>query len=69
LRYFSYNTLKDDEHLIETMTEDEIRKIYYPWWYERMCNKFGKDVVDSTYNFEDCLEDWKIVNWAWEVKN
>jgi hypothetical protein len=34
-----------------------------------MCKKFGKEHVDKTYNFEDCLEDWIIVNWAWEVND
>jgi hypothetical protein len=33
-----------------------------------MCERFGKDVVDEKYAFEDCLDDWVVVNWAWEVK-
>jgi hypothetical protein len=49
------------------MSEDEIRKEYYPWWYGKMCEKYGKEHVDATYSFEECLEDWKIVHWAWEV--
>ncbi len=23
--------------------------------------------VDSKYCFEDCLEDWIVLNWAWQV--
>ena len=50
------------------ITEQEIRVEYWPYWYERMCKKFGKEEVDSKFTFEDCLDDWVIVNWAWEVK-
>jgi hypothetical protein len=48
------------------MSEQEIRETYYPFWYEKMCRKFGKEVVDAEYTFEHCLEDWIVVNWAWE---
>jgi len=69
MRYFSYNEQGDgDENVVVTMSEDEIRKEYYPWWYEKMCKKFGKQKVDETYSFEDCLDDWIVVNWAWESK-
>lgn len=71
MRYFSYNEPgeypKPYGFYIKTVSEEEIRKEFYPFWYDRMCKKFGKDHVDKTYNFEDCLEDWKVVNYAWEV--
>jgi len=67
MRYFSYNEQGDgDENIVVTMSEDEIREEYYPYWYEKMCKKFGKQKVDETYSFEDCLDDWRVVNWAWE---
>jgi len=66
MRYFSYNEL---DQKVQTMSEQEIRETYYPYWYDLMCKKFGKEHVDKTYNFEDCLEDWIIVNWAWEVND
>jgi hypothetical protein len=34
-----------------------------------MCGKFGKEEVDRKFSFEDCLDDWVIINWAWEVKD
>jgi len=69
MRYFSYNEQGDnDENVVVTMSEDEIREEYYPYWYEKMCNKFGKEYVDKNYSFEDCLDDWRVVNWAWESK-
>jgi len=33
-----------------------------------MCERFGKEHVDANYCFEDALDDWVVVNWAWEVK-
>ena len=40
--------------------------MYWDYWYDRMCNKFGKDEVDSKYSRQDCIDDWAIRNWAWE---
>jgi hypothetical protein len=58
----------DGENIVVTKSEEDVRKEYWPYWYGRMCEKFGKDHVDDLYNFEDCLGDWYVVNWAWEVK-
>ena len=72
MRYFSYNTFKTDPSIdsyVETVSEEEIRKDYYPWWYEKMCKKYGKEHVDETYSFEECLEDWCTVNYAWLVND
>ena len=70
MRYFSYDEPDEDfNNIVVTKSEEEIRKEYYPIWYERMCKKFGKEVVDRDYSFEDCLDDWIVVNWAWEVKD
>lgn len=75
MRYFSYNELDPEsqsingnEGYVVTMSEKEILEQYYPYWYRKMCEKFGQEYVDATYSFEDCLDDWKIVNWAWESK-
>ena len=32
-----------------------------------MCKKYGKEEVDKNWSFEDCLEDWIIIYWAWVV--
>ncbi len=63
MRYFYYNEYPVG---LLKMSEQEIRETYYPFWYEKMCRKFGKEVVDAEYTFEHCLEDWIVVNWAWE---
>lgn len=70
MRYFSYDEPDENfNNVVVTKSEEEIRKEYYPLWYEKMCKKFGKEVVDRDYSFEDCLDDWIVVNWAWEVKD
>ena len=68
MRYYCYNELADDgvSNIVVCMSVDDVRRDYYPWWYERMCKKFGKEHVDQHYSFEDCLTDWIVVNWAWE---
>ena len=49
-----------------TYSEQEILDMYWNHWYSLMCNKFGKECVDSNYSQKDCIDDWIIVNWAWE---
>jgi hypothetical protein len=69
VRYFSYNDYAEDpstDNYVVTVSEEDIRRDYYPWWYERMVHKYSKAHVDATYAFEDCLYDWIVANWAWE---
>jgi hypothetical protein len=72
MRYFCYNvpTYIDGEFIDEgevvTISEDEIRENYYPHWLRRMYEMHGKEYVDEHYTFEDCLDQWIVVNWAWE---
>jgi hypothetical protein len=69
MRYFSYDEPVDNTtNTTVTVSEEEIRRNFYPYWYDGMCRKFGKDHVDSIYCFEDCLEDWIITHYASEVK-
>ena len=67
MRYYSIAYPVDGDDYIETKSEDDIRKEYWPYWYGRMCDKFGKEKVDADYTFEDCLMDWIVVHWAQEV--
>ena len=71
MRYYCYNAYdsKAPVHLreyVETFSEEEIRNDWYPYWLNRMYEKYDKNYVDSNYNFEDSLEDWITVHWAWE---
>ena len=64
MRYFSYHDYGEDG--VTTLSEEEIRESYYPYWYQLVCKKYGKEYTDATYSFEDCLDDWLVVNLAWE---
>lgn len=68
MRYFSFNEYDDNGGHVETLSEDDIRKEYYPYWYSKMCKRYGKEVVDEKYSFQDCIDDWCVVHWAWEIK-
>ncbi len=69
MRYFCYDELVDPSEgsCVVTVSEQEIREEYYPWWYEKMCKKYGKEEVDENWSFEECLEDWVTVHYAWRV--
>ena len=70
MRYFSYNEYDPDHPdggYVVTVSEEDIRRDYYEYWYERMCGKFGKEHVDATYSSDDCIQDWIVIHWAWEV--
>jgi hypothetical protein len=70
MRYFCYNEYTEDPDFnsVVVKSEEDIREDYYSFWYDKMCAKYGKDHVDVTYSFEDCLDDWIVVYWAWESK-
>ena len=33
-----------------------------------MCKKYSKEEVDKNWSFEECLEDWVTIHYAWEVE-
>lgn len=70
MRYFTFVQCKGETSEPEyvTMSEDDIRKEYYPYWYRKMCEKYEQSYVDEHYSFPDCLDDWITVHWASEVK-
>lgn len=52
--------------VVETLSEKEILDQYWNYWYNRMCEKFGKEHVDADYTKQDCIDDWVVVHWAWD---
>lgn len=73
MKYYSYNEYDPESPLADdtggyvvTMSEEEILKEYWNYWYGKMCEKFGKEHVDTNYSPADCIDDWCIVHWAWE---
>ena len=69
MRYYSYDDHIENGDRTITVSEDEIRKEYYPHWYKMMCIKYEQAYVDEHYSFEDCLEDWITIHYAREVKS
>lgn len=67
MRYFCYSEFDESEAREVILSEKEILEEYWDYWYDRMCQKFGKPFVDANYGKEDCLKDWMVVSWAWEV--
>jgi hypothetical protein len=69
MRYWSFGYPdENDNDVVETWSEADIREKYWPYWYGKMCEKFGKEHVDANYSFEDCIDDWTVGHWAWESK-
>ena len=72
VRFFCYNEpIFDDNgnvvgNKLITVSDEDIRRDYYPWWKEQL-KKAGKD--PANYTFEDCLDNWRVVNWAWESRD
>lgn len=57
---------KDGNDCVETLSEEQILKEFWPYWYGRMCEKFGKEEVDANWTKQDCIDDWVVVHWAVE---
>ena len=72
MRFFCYNEPVFDDNgnvvgnEVITVSDEDIRRDYYPWWKEQL-KKAGKD--PANYTFEDCLDNWRVVNWAWESRD
>ena len=67
MRYWStaYPNLNDID-VVETFSEDEIIEQYYPWWSDQMKKKYGEVYFEEIYCKKDCIDDWIVINWAWE---
>lgn len=75
MKYWSYNEYDptspfadDSGGYVVTLSEKEILAQYWDYWYGKMCEKFGVEHVNENYSIHDCIDDWVIVNWAWESK-
>lgn len=66
MRYWSYNEQTESGGAVVTVSEDEILDMYWAWWYDKMCKKYGKEHVDANFVKLDCIDDWVTTHWAWE---
>lgn len=60
-KQFAYNELGEDNPVV--VDEDEIRRTYWPYWQEQMTKAGKQDLI----SWEHCLDDFIVVNWAWEL--
>jgi hypothetical protein len=72
MKYYSYNTFTYNEDgsrhdFVATLSEAQILEVYKDFWQKRMIHKFGKERFEANYKDKDCIEDWIVVNWAWET--
>ena len=56
--YADYDQHGDSKVVV--LSEEEILKRYWSYWYNRMCEKLGKEYVDQSYTKEDCIDDWML---------
>ncbi len=69
MRYWTFVTPDDKgEPIHETFSDDEIITTYYPYWSEKMIQKYGREEFERNWSTVECVEDWVTVNWAWESK-
>ena len=71
MKYYSYPHYDPNpsNQGIVTLSEKEILERYWDWWKEQVIKKWGKEHFEANYSEKDCIEDWVIVNWAWEETN
>ena len=55
------------QDLIEKITDQEILALRWNIWKERMIKKYGAD--SELITEENCIRDWVIDNYAWELKD
>ena len=68
MKYYSYHEYNPDPNAsnIVTISEKEILDTFWDSWKEKMIKKFGKESFEANFSEKHCIEDWVIVNWAWE---
>lgn len=64
MKYYAYGERNEfDIDELHIYSEEEIIIEYFPYWKARM-EKANKDRFIS---LDNCLDDWIVVNWAWEI--
>jgi len=55
-------------NVVEILTEEYIRRYYYPTWREKWIEKYNQDIDDEVC-FNDCLDHWVVTHWAIEIED
>lgn len=68
MRLWQYNDIADNvtfAPITRCVDENEILAMYWEYWCERMRYRgFPEEIITK----EACIDDWVVVNWAWEIK-
>jgi hypothetical protein len=67
MRYFSYSYFSGTGRGIDTVSEDDILRDYYPDWSRKMIEKYGEEEFNKTYSTQDCIDVWIMAHSAWQV--
>jgi len=67
MRKYRYNEQADhgDGNIVVTVTESDILRDYWPYWNKHMLELGRHEQISK----ENCIEDFVVVHWAWEVKD
>ena len=68
IEYYSFNEFDGEKGWVSTVSTHDILNEYWNYWYDSMCKKYGKEVVDKEYSWKDCIDDYVIGHWAWKVE-
>lgn len=69
MKIYCYHEYSEETNYNTTVeiTEEDILKGYWDWWYAKMITKYGEG--DELITEENCIEDWCVTHGAWEKKN
>lgn len=69
MKTYCYHEYSEETNFntVTEITEEEILKDFWDYWYAKMITKYGED--DELITKENCIEDWCVIHWAWEKKN
>jgi phosphotransacetylase len=67
MRLWRYNDIGDEitfSPIIRCVDDDEILEMYWEYWSEGMKRR---GYTEKEITKEACIDEWVVVNWAWEV--
>jgi hypothetical protein len=69
MKYYRYHCPSNlGLDVTRTLSEEQILCEYGLFWFDKMYQKYGKEYVDANFTSKDCIDDFVVVNWAYEVK-
>jgi len=67
MRFWHYNDIEDAitfSPMPRCVDDDEILEMYWEYWSEGMKRR---GYPEKEITKEACIDEWVVVNWAWEV--